>query len=450
MKVLIATHKIANKYRTFNNMETEMRKEFILILMFLVISNICYALRSWDCAPARITVQFAEDNGCKLAASFVAGEYVAITAQTSRGDMLLSDTIISDLAGMSESSRLQYPEYVVVKNFGYKLNDDLTNAVNCFEPGFSRIKEQEVLDNTGSVLARDANQNVIMNNVSGITAQIQAMGFTKLIFVSKNLFGPYIRINYVLFNPTLGRGFPAKSFLKYSSDDSRYYMTWEVGHESSIYADIVEQYEGVKIMQRQSVTLNPTTTGMEWFKVDPDATTVFDANDVDAELNLLTAYSNGAGSISSSNYLQIYIDGESIGTELIAGQQDPNLVGAMALLDDAVTDHSSGTQAEIIAYWDNEGLTSSSSGYKFTSQGKINGIIANNVTNGSDLWGHLPFSESTKVIAKIETADTTFYFLEGALIRGVGINASSKLHHIGRGPSSVRKLLYLDNSPLCG
>ncbi|MFC1738780.1 hypothetical protein ACFL1G_07015 [Planctomycetota bacterium] len=303
------------------------------IILFAVVTTWGEDAPIVECKVSRITVPLAEHNGKVVcAASFVYGAYVQ--NPTDQDDFLDSDDLMEKFEKLSEEDRWQYPEYVVIKNFQAWKAGDKEEAISYYEPGYNRERTRAL-------------QTQPIEKIQSIMEP-----FTRVVFIDKSYFGPYVRIYWVMSEvsesgSTKGcKGFPGYSYLKRVGN--RYMLTNEIDM-THLFDVVVGTYGARTLMKRESIPLNPDTSGMDCFAMDVDTASPAENK------KMLTAFSTeGAAEIPSSfseNYIKVYIKGEPLNIQLEAGKQAAGLSEQMRFFESAVTATQMGTESEILSKW---------------------------------------------------------------------------------------------------
>jgi hypothetical protein len=205
-----------------------------------------------DCSPRRITVGFDSNEGqMNIAASFQYDVYTENPKK--REDLLSSSDLMKQFKSLPEKKRLQYPEYIAIKDFEYRRSGDLDQLLALVEPGHSREKQKELL-----------------SNLDHISKFLQS--FTEVVFCYKVRFGPYTGVSYFWRQPPdekhpKGKGFPVFSWFK--RINKRYMITKDIGWDSP-YARIFHHYGARTILEREKLPINVDTSGMHWMAWDVD------------------------------------------------------------------------------------------------------------------------------------------------------------------------------------
>lgn len=286
-----------------------------------------------DCKMSRITLPAAEYNGQVVcAASFVYGAYVE--NPTDQDDFLNSDELMEKFIKLPEEKRWQYPEYAVIKNFQAWKAGDKEKAISYYEPGYNREREKEL-------------QTQSIEKIQSIMKP-----FTRVVFIDRSYFGPYVRIYWVMSGvsesgTTKGeRGFPGYSYLKYV--DNRYMLTLEI-NMTNLFDAVASTYSYRKLIKKENITLNPDVSGMDWFAMDVDT-----ASPTENKEWLKVYSTEGITDVPTSfseNYLKVYVKGEPVNVQLEAGKQANNLSEQMRFFESAVTATQMGNEDEILSKW---------------------------------------------------------------------------------------------------
>ncbi len=285
-----------------------------------------------DCKVSRITVPF-EKNGSEvvLAASFVYGAYVKNPKD--QDDFLNSTTLIKAFERLNEEDRWRYPEYVVIKYFQEMKAGNKDGMLSCYAAGYDREKE-ESLYRTPSKQEQELLDS-----------------FSTVVFIDKCYFGPYVRIYFVMSGMSNGStkkqpGFPGFYYLKLA--DNRYMRTHEIGN-LNIIDPIVANYGNRVLMKRETVSLDPNTSGMDWFAMDVDEASPAENKE------FLKVYSTDEQpqipDTFTDNYLQVFVKGEPLHIQFNAGQERKDIDPQLRFFESAVTANQMGTENEILAKW---------------------------------------------------------------------------------------------------
>lgn len=291
-----------------------------------------------NCKMSRITVPFEVMNGDVVcAASFVYGAYVE--NPTDQDDFLDSDDLMDKFDALPEEQRWQYSEYIVIKNFQAWKAGAQEEAISYYEPGYDRETARAL-------------QTQPIEKIQSIMKP-----FTRVIFIDKSYFGPYVRIYWVMSEvsesgSTKGcKGFPGYSYLK--RVDNRYMLTSEIDM-THLFDVVVGTYDAKTLMflENENIPLTTDVSGMDWFAIDVDI------NSPTENKKWLRVFSTeGVTDVPKSfseNYLKVYIKGEPLNIQLEAGKQAAGLSEQMRFFESAVTATRTGTESEILSKWSEE------------------------------------------------------------------------------------------------
>lgn len=353
-----------------------------------------------DCQVSRITVPIAKNNGeVVCAASFMFGEYVQ--NPSTQADLLNSKDLIEEFNQLSEESRWGYPEYVIMRNFQAWKDGDREKAIACFEPGYSRERENKLQTTP--------------------TEKIQSTmePFTEIVFLDKSYFGPYVRIYCVLSEVPApgqkGRGLPISKYLKLVNN--RYMLTHEI-NMTHLFDEIVGEYGGRKSMHRENIPLNPDTSNMEWFSVAVDINSP--PKDKKMLMTLSTEQTSSAPMPPGENDLLVYLRCEPVNIRVEAGKQLNGLSKRIRFLESAVTAHRVGNESDILAVW--------SDASKERIQRKIGRLRS---ANAWPINRTYHFGQSPLILALMQTSTGTIAYYQKA--------GSSDVYPIGLQTTGIDK-----------
>jgi len=306
----------------------------ISIILFVTASAFGADKPVVDCKVSRITVPLTEYNGkVTCAASFVYGAYV--DEPNNPDDFLNSDDLMDKFNELPEEERWKYPEYVIIKNFHAWKAGDKEEAISHYEPGYNREQERAL-------------QTQPIEKIQSIMEP-----FTRVLFLDKCYFGPYVRICSIIcemseLGSTKGRkGLPVFDYLKRVGN--RYMLTHEI-NMLHLIDPVAMAYGNRKLMRKESIPLNPDVSGMDWFAIDVDT-----ASPAENKKWLKVFSTEGISDVPQSfskNYLKVYVMAEPLNIEFEAGKQhEGNISEEMRFIESAVTAHGLGTEYEILSKW---------------------------------------------------------------------------------------------------
>lgn len=314
-------------------MATKIKMCLLFALSFFVTS-ISYGDSIVECEMSRIVVPLSEKDGeITCAASFMYGMYAK--NPSSINEMLKSNHLADKFTQMSEKSRRQYPEYVVMEYFDQLRTGDPNNASDLFVSEFRTKKRTELTQSNSE------NKTILQQ-------------FNQVVFLDKSYFGPYVRISFFVRevpdpnSNRRGKGIPGVMHLKLVGD--QYKITEEIA-TNHLFDEIVSYYGGQRIMLRKDVPLNSDTIGMKWVDLDVNVDSSAENKEtlmVFSDQRIVNTKPLG------NNYLRIYLRCEPINIQLTAGQQKKGLVPVMHFLETAITTHQSGSESEILSMWSDE------------------------------------------------------------------------------------------------
>ncbi len=334
-----------------------------------------------DCKVSRITVPLAEKNGkVTCAASFMYGAYVENFKDPD--DFLNSDDLMKKFNNLSEEERWQYPEYIIIKNFQAWKAGNKEEAISYYEPGYSQDRER--------VLQTQSTEKI----------QSIMKPFTRILFLYKNYFGPYVRISWIMSEVSASgstkgmRGIPGYSYFKRVGN--RYMLTNEI-YMTHLFDAIVRTYGARKFLKKENISLNPNTKDMDWFALDVDVNSPPENKE-----NLKVFSTEGISKIPQSfseNYLKVYVKCVPINIKMEAGKQQEGLTEETQFFESAVTKYELGTDTDILQLW---------------SEKSKEGVKEEIERKNSSKWPDQkisPFSETPTVLFSMPTSsgDVVYY-----------------------------------------
>lgn len=371
----------------------------LCIVLFAVVITVAADEPIVECNMSRVIYPKAyHGNNVACAASFVHGAYVENSKD--QDDFLHSDTLIPKFEAIPEDERWGYPEYVVIKYMQAWKAGNLEEAISFYEEGESRDKKRKL--QTQSI-------ETIQNFMKPLT---------RVVFIDKSYYGPYVRISWVMSGVSSSgstknqKGVPGYNYLKLV--DGRYMLTMDVDM-THLFDSVAGTYSRWKYRQRKSIHLNPNVTDMDWFAIDSDSNIVLSKD-----------MANVPGSFPV-NHLKVYVKGEPLNVQLKSDKQVSGLSDQMRFFESAVTKHQVGTESEVLSLW--------SGGRKENIKKNIDRLKA------SGDWPKFrtsPFGEAPTVLFSMPTSlGTVVYYKKKAFLppnaTAIMIEQANNrpVHHIG-------------------